>query len=378
MTSRTPHDVLGVRPNASGAEIELAYKGRRTQYHPDKYQGSDAETLQWATEQMQQVNAAYAALSGSKEEELASRQQQQQQTAASSYRPNAASDEQPTLAEALQKFCSRYTTSSRAYFAPNIPTKKLNGALQSYGVGLHPSEVLLVIDTTVFGGAKEGMLVTEQGLRVKELASSCSSIKWQQVQQIEVNGSDFYINGRKFGDCTMADPDELVRLFFCIQDYLDRLRAIKEASPENANPTSQPVEKDGESSVTLRECTEMFSMAKAQLLDLCETIVPLEQRLGQDLIDRDDAVNYFGVLEECMRDPGGIHFAFVTLGEIAMLSQCAVSYQNDPKGEVPAVLLQDKDDDSRLVAELRVVLQTMVEARAGATQQARTSDFFKR
>lgn len=107
-------------------------------------------------------------------------------------------------------------------------------------------------------------------------------------------------------------------------------------------------------------------------------IAPLEQRLGEDLIDRDDAVNYFEVLEECMRDPDGTHLAFVTLGQIAMLSQCAVSYPSDPAAEVPAVLLQDDDDDSRLISELRMVLRSMVEARERETQQARTSDFFRR
>lgn len=29
------YDVLGVRPTASNQEIDLAYRARRTQYHPD-------------------------------------------------------------------------------------------------------------------------------------------------------------------------------------------------------------------------------------------------------------------------------------------------------------------------------------------------------
>jgi len=57
------YTILGIRPNASAVEIELAYKGRRTQYHPDKYSNSDAETIRWATINMQEVNEAYAALS---------------------------------------------------------------------------------------------------------------------------------------------------------------------------------------------------------------------------------------------------------------------------------------------------------------------------
>lgn len=221
------------------------------------------------------------------------------------------------------------------------------------------------------------MLLTELGIRVKDLGSSFSNWKWQQIRQIEISGSDLYINARKAGECTMADPEDLVSLFSLIQGYLNRVKAVQEESTRNANASSQSVEAE-EPSVGLSDCIEMFGTAKARFLDLCEMIAPLEQRLGEDLIDRDDAVNYFKVLEECMRDPGGIHFTFVTLGQIAMLSQCAVSYPSDPAGEVPAVLLQDDDDDSRLVAELRMVLRCMVEAREGETQQARTNDFFRR
>lgn len=56
------YDILGVRPNASKKEIELAYRARRAQYHPDKYVTEDRETIAWATRMMQQVNDAYAAL----------------------------------------------------------------------------------------------------------------------------------------------------------------------------------------------------------------------------------------------------------------------------------------------------------------------------
>ena len=57
------YDVLGIRPGASPQEIELAYRSRRSQYHPDKYADADADTVKWATQKMQEVNAAYTALS---------------------------------------------------------------------------------------------------------------------------------------------------------------------------------------------------------------------------------------------------------------------------------------------------------------------------
>lgn len=55
-------EILGIRPGASRNEIELAYRGRRSQYHPDRYAGEGPEAVEWATEKMKEVNVAYQAL----------------------------------------------------------------------------------------------------------------------------------------------------------------------------------------------------------------------------------------------------------------------------------------------------------------------------
>ena len=57
-----PYDILGIRPNAGREEIELAYKGRRSQYHPDRYGQSDVQTQAWATDRMQAISHTYVIL----------------------------------------------------------------------------------------------------------------------------------------------------------------------------------------------------------------------------------------------------------------------------------------------------------------------------
>lgn len=375
MTTIDYYEVLGVRQNASSGEIELAYRGRRTQYHPDKYQGSDAETIRWATAKMQEVNTAYAALSDP--QQRAQFDARHQTSAASTNDAGPAAEDQPTLAQVLHQCFSPFGGFSRAYFAPKIPVKKLSGALESYGQGLDPEDVLVVVDSTVFGGAREGMLLTERGIRTKGLASSPTEWKWQEIRQIEVSGSDLYINAYKMADCTMAEPKELRPLFSVVQEYLNLLRSPQEQHAQSAN--ARPQQADSEDSpVGDSDRIQMFAIAREQLIDLCEFIAPLEQQLEQDLIDRDDAVEYFGVLEQCIQDPGTAQLTFLTLGQIAVLSRCALSYGRDPEEEVPAVLLQDDDDDSRLIAQLRMVLRAMVQARQGLRQQDRTNEFFRR
>ena len=62
MADENRYEVLGVRPEAPIWEIELAYKGRRSQYHPDRYAVGDEAAVAWATAKMQAVNKAYAVL----------------------------------------------------------------------------------------------------------------------------------------------------------------------------------------------------------------------------------------------------------------------------------------------------------------------------
>ena len=63
MKTKNYYEVLGIRVTALNEEIELAYRGRRTQYHPDKYASTDEKTIAWATAEMQAVNEAYKVLS---------------------------------------------------------------------------------------------------------------------------------------------------------------------------------------------------------------------------------------------------------------------------------------------------------------------------
>ncbi|MDR1297871.1 MAG: hypothetical protein LBO05_10990 [Deltaproteobacteria bacterium] len=48
------------------------------------------------------------------------------------------------------------------FIAPNIPDKKMNGAIKGVSRGaLSPNQVLLIYDSAIFGGAAEGRLLTQ-------------------------------------------------------------------------------------------------------------------------------------------------------------------------------------------------------------------------
>ena len=55
-----PHDVLGIHPDATAAEIKAAYRTRVKECHPDRFAGMDKASQEMAEEWTKALNAAYA------------------------------------------------------------------------------------------------------------------------------------------------------------------------------------------------------------------------------------------------------------------------------------------------------------------------------
>ena len=171
MSQEDYYEVLGVRPEAPLWEIELAYKGRRSQYHPDRYAAGDEAAVAWATAKMQAINKAYAVLKDPDQREHFDRTQASAGPADPGPRRERARASEPpplrSLREALEGLEFSNEPFERVFVAPHIPRKKLLGALDSYGEGLRAQDIVVLIDDTVFGGAREGVLITEAQIRAK-------------------------------------------------------------------------------------------------------------------------------------------------------------------------------------------------------------------
>jgi hypothetical protein len=99
------------------------------------------------------------------------------------------------LFEIVQSMGKLLTTSSAgAFMMGNIPEKKLNNAILEYALDADPDDVYLLVDTTVFGSAKEGFLLTSQALYIKDMSEKPVSIPLANVLSTEVdaarNGKD--------------------------------------------------------------------------------------------------------------------------------------------------------------------------------------------
>lgn len=103
------------------------------------------------------------------------------------------------------------------YIAPNIPHGKLHGALSSFiPAGVSPNDVLLLIDDTVFGSAKEGLALTATHLYCKQIMDAPKQFPLNTIQSIHF-GSGFlngglYVNGQYVSGMTKPSNHSM-RLF---------------------------------------------------------------------------------------------------------------------------------------------------------------------
>lgn len=187
------YEVLGVRPMASLAEIELALKGRRSQYHPDRYASMDEGTIAWATAQTQAVNEAFRVLSdpalrkafdaqrsqakGRAQEGPRGADRPEPQRKAKQAEPKAAQDRSgdvndgPRLQDHLSRIELQGEDAERFHLAPRIPPKKLAAALANrrFAQSAPPAAVLLLVDDTMFRGGADGLLITDEYISFKSI-----------------------------------------------------------------------------------------------------------------------------------------------------------------------------------------------------------------
>ncbi|MFZ6675572.1 J domain-containing protein [Undibacterium sp. Xuan67W] len=257
------YSILGIRVTAFKEEIDLAYRGRRTQYHPDKYAGSDQETLRWATVCMQDVNEAYATLSdvtrrqrydqqrSASQEQTSgshshtqsddtqsrsqSRSQSQSQASGSTHRDDTAREHagDANTPNDLDGIGSDYgfqdyvTTcgimdidTSHLFFAPNIPMKKLQSAWRAYGQGLVLNEIVVLVDDTFFGSANEGALLTNDEMRIKEKLEPAKRISYDQIEQVSSSELVIVVNGMPWAECLLPEENQLSYLMSVLNEYL--------------------------------------------------------------------------------------------------------------------------------------------------------------
>lgn len=137
----------------------------------------------------------------------------------------------------LTEICSRFTASDY-YVSELIPEQKLRNALQNYPIQ-NGGRAMALIDTTVFGSAENGMLISEKGLSWKNwvVPTKTSSMYWKEFSELALSidgtkikiGNDavFETTGSQFG------TNDTFALLSNISELIERQHEASAKSPQS-------------------------------------------------------------------------------------------------------------------------------------------------
>lgn len=128
---------------------------------------------------------------------------------------------------------------------PAIPARKLKGAIGAYAPGVPPEAVLVLLDDTVFGSARNGVLVTRDALYAKPRFGEPTRLGIAQIRDIAPETeARMRVNGDIFYDAMAIDHAAMLSLAVRLSSVIQqRNQAQAQASArqrEQAPPPRQP------------------------------------------------------------------------------------------------------------------------------------------
>lgn len=106
----------------------------------------------------------------------------------------------------------------KIFFAPSIPARKLRNAIKAYAPGVMEKDVLVLIDSTIWGSAKDGALLTGDTLYSHDMGEEPRSISLSDISSA-VYGKEnvhLYVNDERwFIKCGLPEPMQMFAQMIC-------------------------------------------------------------------------------------------------------------------------------------------------------------------
>lgn len=129
------------------------------------------------------------------------------------------------------------------YLAPHIPEQKLQGAASYLPVSVVLSDVLMLIDDTVFGSAKAGLCLTERGIYTKESFEDSNMFLFEYIKTINVSGGFFGygldINGNRMIRFTQINKETAHHLNLGLRELLNTRQASSQSQSQSQSQQNQ-------------------------------------------------------------------------------------------------------------------------------------------
>lgn len=122
----------------------------------------------------------------------------------------------------------------KIFVYPNIPEKKLINAIQSHGLHrkYNLDDIVLLIDDTVFGSAKDGLLIVKDALSFKGIFEDPIFVNLDKISSIDLDGMSLYINQKKF-KFTCPSKQSMYKLYQALNHIINTTHTTLDGASED-------------------------------------------------------------------------------------------------------------------------------------------------
>ena len=125
------------------------------------------------------------------------------------------------------------------YIHPNIPLKKLNNAIESYANSdIKPEDVMILLDDSVFGSAKDGVLLTKDFIFAKLSSNKPVFFKIDNIKTIDSSGlvyATLNINGNKVFAFNKIGKVALKEFCKVVEIYIEESKNIEDEKTDHTH-----------------------------------------------------------------------------------------------------------------------------------------------
>lgn len=126
----------------------------------------------------------------------------------------------------LIDICSKYTLNVEQTFCkPNVPNKKAANAIEKYAKGIDINDIIVLVDDTAFGSARDGFVLSVQGLYGHEIFSDACIISLDKIDNIYSIGKDIYVNNEKFISLSLMNKVTIASLCKMLMEIVIYLKS---------------------------------------------------------------------------------------------------------------------------------------------------------
>ncbi len=199
------------------------------------------------------------------------------------------------LIEIIRTRLKNCVTSGTEYYTyGNIPQKKYAGAVRNYASGVSYDDVLGLVDTTVFGGGERGMLLTREGIYLKEIMTNPVYCDYRTCPQMALPGNTYF------------DTNQLFQMFLELSDVVSRAEDEEFVDSMELPTDTEEEEPEGLLETFVHEFGKILSEQRKQehneFLEQVEvlrsTVKELRDSFQEFLTDYDDFETYQEIIEK--------------------------------------------------------------------------------